>query len=294
VVVIGTAVKRREKQLADSEKLVAIVTGASSGIGAETAVAFARRGYVVFLAARRVEKLKQVAVRCREVGSEPRIVPTDVAERTQVEALVAAAIDEFGHVDVLVNNAGYGHFARVAELDEDELRRIFQVNFYGLLYGCQAVAPHMQRRRSGHIFNVSSIIGKRGTPFHGAYVASKFAVTGLSDSLRVEMIPYNVKVTTVCPALTATEFFDVSERGRAARSSFVNIKKMTSPQQVARRIASTVGKNKPEMVFTLGGKFLLLLNSLWPRGADLLMKFYHDDLARRLDGDGSGKQAGTP
>jgi ABC-2 type transport system permease protein len=97
-----------------------------------------------------------------------------------------------------------------------------------------------------------------------------------------KLLPYDVKVTTVCPALTATDFFDVSENGRKAKSSFVNLKKMTQPQTVAGRIVATVGRNKPELVFTLGGKFLVVLNALWPRAADRIMKVYHDDLAKRL------------
>jgi len=265
-----------------AERQVAIVTGASSGIGAETALALARRGCAVVLAARRAEKLAEAAEKCQAAGGQARVVVTDVADEAQVQALVAATVDEFGGVDVMVNNAGYGLFARTWETDTEDLRAIFEANFFGVFYGCKAVAPTMIRQRSGHIFNVSSVIGKRGTPFHGAYCATKFAICGMTDSLRVELAPYGVRATSVCPALTATEFFDHSRRARRANSSFQRFKKLTPASAVGKRIAATVGKNKPELIFTAGGKLLTLMAALSPRTADWIMKFYHNDLAKRL------------
>jgi short-subunit dehydrogenase len=262
---------------------VAVVTGASSGIGRETAFALARRGYVVFAAARRLERLEDVAAECDRLGGVGRAVRTDVAEREQVDALVAAAVGESGRLDVMVNNAGVGLFARVHETSEAEMRRIFAVNFHGVHHGCAAAAEVMIRQRCGHIFNVSSVIGKRGTPFHGAYCATKFAIRGLTDSLRVELAPYGVRVTCVCPSTTDTEFFEGSPRARAAGSSFARWTKPTAPEAIGRAIAAAVGKDRPEMVFTLGGKLLALIAALWPRAADRMMRAYHDDLARRLE-----------
>ncbi|MCL2700716.1 MAG: SDR family NAD(P)-dependent oxidoreductase [Phycisphaerae bacterium] len=267
---------------------VAIITGASSGIGEETAVALARRGYHVVLAARREEKLRQVAERCTQAASqrghaiEAVVHVTDVADREQVRSLVADTEKQFGRLDVMVNNAGYGLFARVVEISPQDMERIFQVNFHGVFYGCQAAGEIMMRQRHGHIFNVSSVIGKRGTPFHGAYCASKFALVGLGESLRVEMASYNVRVTTVCPALTATDFFVASARSRAAGSSFQKFKHLTPAHVVGEKIARAVGKRKPEIVLTAGGKFLTLLAAFCPGLTDRLMKFYHDDLVKRL------------
>ncbi len=265
-----------------ADERVAIVTGASSGIGAETAVALARRGCAVVLAARRGERLKQVAERCEQAGGAARVVPTDVADEDQVNALVSAADDEFGRVDVMVNSAGYGLFERAWETDTQDMREIFDVNFFGVFYGCKAVAPTMIRQRSGHIFNVSSVIGKRGTPFHGAYCATKFAICGLTDSLRVELADYGVLATTVCPALTATEFFEKSTRARKAGSSFRKFKGLTPASVVGRKIAATVGKNRPELVFTAGGKLLTLIAALAPRAADAMMRLYYRNLLKRL------------
>ncbi len=261
------------------EQKVAIVTGASSGIGARTAVELARRGYVIFLGARRVEKLQQVAKQCLAAGGQPRVVATDVTDRKQVEALVGRAVDEFAQVDVMVNNAGFGLHGRVHETTEEQMRRIFDVNFFGVFYGCQIVAPIMIAQRSGHIFNVSSVIGKRGSPFNGAYCATKFAVCGMSDSMRIEMKPYGICVTTVCPALTDTEFFDSVEDGtKRKKTSFQWLRGMQDPSIVARKIVATIGKNKPELIFTAGGRFLVILAALFPRLTDAMMRIYHDDI----------------
>jgi len=266
----------------DTEAKVAIITGASSGIGMETALAFAQRRYAVVLAARRLDRLEQTAEQCRLCGARAaEVVVTDVSKRAEVEKLISTTLEKFGRIDVMVNNAGSGLFGRVHELSETDVRDLFEVNFYGVFHGCRAVAPIMIRRRSGHIFNVSSVIGKRGTPFHGAYCATKFAVCGLTDSMRVELAPYGVRVTSVCPTLTATEFFDHSRMEPRAHSKYESDNRMMSASAVGRRIAATVGTSKPELVFSMGGKFLVALSALWPRAADRIMKIYHDDLVRR-------------
>ncbi len=263
---------------------VAIVTGASSGIGAEISLQLSAKGYVVFMAARRAEKLAEVAELCNAAGGQAIAVQTDVTDQSQVEALVARAVDEFGRVDVMVNNAGYGVSGRVAEITDDQMRRIFDVNFFGLWYGCQAVAPVMIAQRSGHIFNVSSVIGKRGTPFNGAYCATKFAVCGLSDSMRIELAAHNVKVTTVCPGMTDTPFFDAVDRSSSTRKSssrdksrFKALRTMQPAAHVARKVIVAIGKNRPEMVFTPGGKLMAFLSALSPRLVDYMMKLYMGD-----------------
>jgi NAD(P)-dependent dehydrogenase (short-subunit alcohol dehydrogenase family) len=258
---------------------VAIVTGASSGIGRATALALARKGYAVVAAARRADRLDEVCDACRSLGVEALAVVTDVADEDQVRALVDRTVEAYGRVDVLVNNAAYGIHARVHETTGEQWRRIFEVNTFGVFYGCRAVAPIMIRQGSGHIFNVSSVIGKRGVPFNGAYSATKFAVCGMTDALRVEMMPHHVRVTSVCPALTETEFFEHVEGALDGHtSSFQSVRKRMSAAAVARKIVATVGKRRPELVFTLGGKFLVLVAALWPRAADRMMKMYYDDM----------------
>ncbi len=260
---------------------VAVITGASAGIGMETALAFARRGYAVVLAARREDRLRQVAEKCRGYGTEALVAPTDVAQEEQVDALVESAMEQFRRIDVMVNNAGYGVHARVHETSDEQMRRIFDVNYFGVFYGCKAVAPIMIRQRSGHIFNISSVIGRRGSPFNGAYSATKFAIRGLTESMRVEMSPYDVRVTCVCPGLTETDFWRHVDGGKPKmQSSFKALRSIQPASHVARKIVAAVGKNKPEMVFTPGGKFLALISALSPRLTDYLMRLYHDELTK--------------
>jgi len=266
---------------------VAVVTGASSGIGEQTAYALARRGYHVVVAARRLERLEAVAQRCRQMGAAAMAVATDVADAAAVRSLVAVTLDQFGRLDVMVNNAGSGLFAPFDQTTEQQMRDIFDVNFYGVFHGCQAVIPVMRRQGGGHIFNVSSVVGKRGTPFHSAYCATKFALCGLDESMRIELRGENIRVTTVCPALTDTEFFGSSRRGRGARRSFERFRGLTAPAVIGEKIAASVGHNRPELVFTLGGKFLAKLAALSPRMADWIMTIYYKDLVRRLGNSGT-------
>jgi short-subunit dehydrogenase len=269
---------------------VAIITGASAGIGLATATAFAGAGYHVVLAARRQDKLLEAMVQCQNEaishGQDVKAlaIPTDVSQESQVDALISRTMNELGRIDVLVNNAGYGLFARVAETTAEQMHRIFDVNFFGLFYGCKAVVPVMTRQRSGHIFNVSSVIGKRGSPFNGAYSATKFAIIGLTEALRVEMMEHNVRVTTICPGMTDTEFFAMQEGGSGkgqVQSSFKAVRTMMPATGVASAIVRAVGRNKPQIVFTPGGKFLAFVSALCPRLADRMMKMYYDDLARQ-------------
>ena len=268
-----------------SSQPVAIVTGASSGIGMETALALARRGYAVVLAARRADKLSEVADRCRAAHPQAAAaaIVTDVTSQSQVSDLVAQTMERFGRVDVMVNNAGRGLFGPVHEMADQDLRRLFDVNFFGVFYGCRAVAPIMIRQGGGHIFNVSSVIGKRSAPMHGAYCATKFAVCGLSESMRVELRPHGVKVTTVCPALTDTEFTLNPNLSARPGSKYTRRSKRMAASLVGRRIAATVGRTKPELVFTTGGKFLVLLAALWPSAADRIMGIYLNDLRKVMD-----------
>jgi uncharacterized protein len=268
-----------------TDRKVAIVTGASAGIGLETALAFARRGYAVTLAARRVDRMEAVAEQCRQAGGEALVIPTDVAHGEQVRDMVARTVGQFGRLDVMVNNAGYGVFGEIVDLVEQDLRDIMEVNFFGLWHGTVAAAKVMMAQGSGHIFNVSSVIGKRGTPMHGAYCTTKFAVCGLTESARVELRPHGVWVTLVCPGMTETEFFDKGSMARRARSSFNKYSHLMPPRVVGEAIARRAGRYKTEMVFSLGGKVLTLIAAILPRAADAMMEMYRRDLLASIRGD---------
>jgi short-subunit dehydrogenase len=190
---------------------VVLITGASSGIGEATALAFARKGARLALCARRLERLQTVAKRCREAGS-PKVTTkrVDVSRRAEARGFIAAALRDFERADILVNNAGLGWTGPLLEMPEEKARELVEVNLLGLLWTSQAALEPMLAARAGVIINVSSIAGVRATPYSALYSATKHAVTGLSHALRGELSGSGVKVCAVYPAVTRSEFFTVS------------------------------------------------------------------------------------
>jgi short-subunit dehydrogenase len=193
--------------LTDYRDTAGIVTGASSGIGAQLARDLARRGMRVALLARRADRLEELAAEVRRAGGEALPVPCDVADRGSVEAAVGAAVERFGRVDLLVNNAGYGRHVLFKDHDVGDIERMMRTNYLGTVWATKAVLPAMRTRRRGWIVNVSSVAGKLGQPDEAAYSASKFAVAGLSEALAYELAPLGIHVMTVYPALVRTEMF---------------------------------------------------------------------------------------
>ncbi|MDQ6692197.1 MAG: SDR family NAD(P)-dependent oxidoreductase [Candidatus Dormibacteraeota bacterium] len=190
---------------------VVLITGASSGIGQATARAFARRGARLALCARRVDRLQAVAEQCRADGS-PRVTTTraDLCRREDASAFVAAALRDHDRLDVLVNNAGLGWSGRLLDMPAEKAEELVQVNILGVLWTTQSALPQMIEQGGGVIINVGSIVGFRAAPYSAIYSATKHAVTGLSHALRGELNGTGVKVCTVYPAVTRSEFFSVS------------------------------------------------------------------------------------
>ncbi|MDP9895753.1 NADP-dependent 3-hydroxy acid dehydrogenase YdfG [Variovorax boronicumulans] len=185
---------------------VAIVTGASSGIGESMARHLAARGAKVVLAARRTDRLDKVVAEIREAGGEAVAIATDVSKRADLEKLAAATVEAFGRIDVLVNNAGVMPLSPLEKLKVDEWDRTIDVNIKGVLYGIAAVLPRMQAQGSGHILNVASIAGiKVFTPIGTVYSATKHAVRAISEGLRVEVGNSGVRVTIVSPGAVDSE-----------------------------------------------------------------------------------------
>jgi len=187
---------------------VAIVTGASSGIGREIALTFAREGAKVVLAARREAKLKEVVREVLSHGGESLVVPTDVSREAQVRAMVGEALREFGHVDILVNDAGMGHWGPVVDFKTNDWEEVFDVNVKGTFLCCREVLPAMVEQKGGRIINISSDAGKIPFAECSAYCAAKAAVIAFSRCLALEMLPHNISVHVICPGYVDTPWYD--------------------------------------------------------------------------------------
>ena len=192
---------------------VIVITGASSGNGEAAARYLAERGAAVVLGARRTERIEALAQELTAAGRKAKAVTTDVTDRDEVKRLVDTAVQAFGRVDVLLNNAGLMPLAPLERLKIDEWNRMIDVNLKGTLYGIAAALPHMKEQKSGHIINVSSVYGHKLGPDATVYCATKFAVRALSEGLRQEVKPYNIRTTVISPGAVATELLEqISEK----------------------------------------------------------------------------------
>jgi short-subunit dehydrogenase len=224
--------------------LSALVTGASSGIGEALALRLAREGARVALAARRQAELEEVAAEIARGGGEALVLPCDVSDRAQVFAAAERAVQHFGQIDLLVNNAGYGHHRRFLEWDVDDMERVMRVNYLGALYWTKALLPQMVERKRGWIVFMASLAGHIGVPEESAYVASKFALVGLGESLSIELEDDGVHVLTVCPAIVRTDFFDEEA---LARMPPVSKRTMLEPNMLVDAIIKALARGKHEI-----------------------------------------------
>ena len=193
-----------------------LITGASSGIGKVTCLHLAERGYRVIGTSRSLERLAALFDEAEERGLKLYGVELDMNSDESVDSVMPALISQFGSIDALVNNAGFGVWGPVQSLAIEELKTQFEANFFGAVRMIDAVLPGMIERGAGRIVNISSVLGRLGTPFNGAYVASKFALEGISESLRTELVPLGVHVSVVEPGLFETDF--EKNQIRAARA----------------------------------------------------------------------------
>ncbi len=185
---------------------VAIVTGASSGIGRATALSLAKASAKIAIAARRTQRLEELQKEITKIGTECIIVPCDVAKRKDCQALIDAAIKKWNHIDILINNAGIMPLSFVKNLKVDEWEQMVDVNIKGVLFCTAAAIPHLINQNSGHIVNISSIAGRLVFPSGSVYCATKYAVRAFSEGLRQELSTrYKIRVTTIEPGIVATE-----------------------------------------------------------------------------------------
>jgi NADP-dependent 3-hydroxy acid dehydrogenase YdfG len=234
---------------------VVVITGASAGIGAALAESLANRGLKLVLVARREKELNELAKKC---GSDAIAVVADVTKRDDVKRFIAAAIQRFGHVDVLVNNAGRAISRNVSELTDEDFDEMMLVNTKSALYGMQAVLPHFKERGAGHIINISSMLGRVPiAPFRSAYSASKHALNSLTANLRMELRTQhpNIHVTVVHPGVVKTEF------GVNAKYGGVDNRQIPGGQtaeEIAEVIAQTIEKPRADVYTRPGAREMIL------------------------------------
>ncbi|MCS7049227.1 MAG: SDR family NAD(P)-dependent oxidoreductase [Verrucomicrobiae bacterium] len=235
---------------------VVIVTGASSGIGLETARAFAQRGAIVVPASRR---------------SNP---PCDVTKDEDVQRLVSSTVAQHGRIDILVNNAGIGMRAAVADAPMSDVRYLMEVNFFGALRCIQAVLPVMKQQRTGQIVNVGSVLSLLATPRQSAYCASKFALRALTDALRLEVARDGIDVILIMPGYTDTPFFDNMYRyGGPPRITSL---RGQHPAKVAAAIVRACERRQREVVLTFYGRLGTFMKRFFPRLLDwALIRTHH-------------------
>jgi len=254
----------------DFKNKVVIVTGASSGIGRSCVYLLAQRGAKLVMVSRSEDKMEQI--RKRIGGSNILIIKADVSKKDQVDQMVEKVIAHYNRVDILINNAGIGHRGSIVSAPLEHFNQLIETNLMSVLYGVRAVYPFMKEQGGGIIVNVSSIAGLKGFYNSGLYSATKFAVSGLTESLSMQAAPDRIKTLLVCPSKTATEFennFIYNGEKSFSKGKGVN------PDIVARAIISGIVKNKKLVVVGKWCRTLYILNRISPRLTNFLLKLMY-------------------
>lgn len=249
-----------------------IITGASSGIGRELAKQLAAEGCKLVINARRKERLEELAAELPNSKDSCVIVDGDVTDKAARGRMIAAAQENFGGLDILINNAGIGAMGRFDGASEERLRRIFEVNFFAVAEFIRESLPLLKSGNEPVIVNLSSVLGHRAVPLKSEYCASKFAIHGLSDAIRAELTRDGIDMLLVSPSTTDSEFFDAAIDDPTKR----DWKKggAMSPEVVASRTVRAIKKRRHEIILTFGGRILVWLDRMIPGIANrIIAKF---------------------
>jgi short-subunit dehydrogenase len=245
----------------DLRDKVVVVTGASGGIGREAALLFSREGSSVVIAARRQELLAELLNELPGGSGKHMSCPTDISKDKEVKRLVSETVERYGRIDILINNAAVSYVGRVRDMDLEKAESAFDINLLGTIRVTRHVLPHMIERQSGHIINISSIIGKRGVPYRSIYCASKFGLEGFMESLRSEVAKYNIGLSTIRPPSVKTDF---SKKIKHDSNVTHHALDSLDPHTVARAIIGVAKRPRRELNMGLLAKGFLFLNAIFP------------------------------
>ena len=254
---------------------VAVVTGTSSGIGFETSLALAREGYFTYATMRDTTKSNKIKEIAQKENLKINVLELDVDDEKSVKSAIAQILDQKQRIDVLVNNAGWGLWGCVEDVSVDEFKEQFETNFFSIIRLIQEVAPTMRKQSSGTIVNVSSVVGRIGFPASPAYISSKFALEGLSESMRFEFAPFGVDVIIIEPGVIKTNFMKNMKMAKKSELDTVykdittkvvsGVKMMaemgTPPKEVANTIVKAIKDKKPLPRYVIGNDALMFLEA---------------------------------
>lgn len=243
---------------------VIVITGASSGIGKAAARVFCSHGYKVILAARRIDLLEEISQNIKDSGGDALVIRTDVGEVDDIKNLVQEALNHFGRIDVLFNNAGFGHMNWLECLDtEVDIRYQVEVNLLGMILLTKEILPHMIENHSGHIINMSSIAGFIGTPTYSIYTASKFGIRGFTESIRREVSVFGIHVTGIYPGGVDTEFKQHMGFDRKSGLTTPHWLRLSS-EQVAMAVYRATIRPRKTIIIPKLLHFAILMNRYFP------------------------------
>jgi NAD(P)-dependent dehydrogenase (short-subunit alcohol dehydrogenase family) len=258
-------------QLKPVEEQVVVLMGASSGIGRETALCFAKRGAKVMVSARGMEGLNSLVEEIRGKGGQATAVPAEVTEFEQVKAVADRAVEEYGRLDTWVHLAAVGLFATFEQTTPEEFKRVVDVNLMGQVYGAMAALPHLKREGRGALIHISSVEAKRSFPFHSAYAASKHGIDGFLEALRVELRHegWPISVTQVMPGTINTPFFDKGRTKLGVKP--VGVPPIYEPETVANIILYAAENPARDLVSGGVAQMMIINQRLSPRMVDAIL-----------------------
>ena len=252
---------------------VALVTGSSSGIGYETSLSLAREGYFTYATMRDLKKAETIKKIAQDENLPLKVIELDVDNEDSIENAIRSIINEKQRIDVLVNNAGWGIWGTTEDVSIEEFKEQFETNFFSVVRMIQKVAPVMRKQGTGNIVNISSVAGRIGFPVSTAYISSKFAIEGLSESLRYELGPFGIDVIIIEPGVIKTNFFDSMKTAKKADDTYKEITEKvisgvkmmaemgTPPKEVANVIIKSLKDEKPLPRYVVGNDAAMFLEA---------------------------------